>query len=71
MPLWLFPLGLLVGVALISLGSVVGYLLAMAWAFVLVPHVGNYIRTHSGGRADDPEHAFRDVDTHYWRTTLR
>jgi hypothetical protein len=70
--LCLFPLGLLVGIALVSLGSVIGSLLALAWTFVLVPHVGKYILTHSRGRSDGgDEDGFPDVTTHYWRTTLR
>jgi hypothetical protein len=64
--LCLFPLGLLLGIAFVSLNSIVGSLLALAWAFVLVPQVGKSILAHS--RADDGN---ADVTTHYWRTTLQ
>lgn len=69
---WLLPLGLLGSVVLLSLGNVFGYLLATAWGFVLFPHGANYIRTRSRRRGDGgDENGVHDVDTHYWRTTLR
>jgi hypothetical protein len=69
---WFFPVGLLGCVALVSLATVLGYLLAMAWGFVLFPHGANYILTLSRRRGDGgDENGINDVDTHYWRTTLR
>jgi hypothetical protein len=65
---WIFPLGLLGTVVLVSINPVAGGLLALAWGFVLVPHVGKYIHTHS--RGDDDTGGADDIDTHYWRTTL-
>ncbi len=64
---WLLPLGVVVSVALISLSSAVGYLLALAWAWVLFPYGAAYIRSHAripgtGGNGDP------DGDTDYWRT---
>ena len=64
--LCLFPLGLLLGIALVSLNSIVGLVLALAWAFVLVPHVGKAILAHWRDEAGDP-----GVTTHYWRITLQ
>jgi hypothetical protein len=69
--LWLFPLGLLGAVVLLSLNSVIGSVLSIAWGFVLVPHVGNYLLHHSHGRAHGSGGSgFSDVSTHYWRTAL-
>lgn len=65
---WIFPLGLLGTVVLVSISSVAGGLLALAWGFVLVPHAGKYIHTHSRGH--DATGAANDIETHYWRTTL-
>jgi hypothetical protein len=62
---WLFPVGLLVGIVLISLSSPVGYILAGAWAWVVFPHAASYLRAHSGGSRDADE----AVD--YWRTQVR
>lgn len=62
--LCLFPLGLLLGIAFVSLNSIVGSLLALAWAFVVVPHVGKAILAHSGDEDGNP-----DLTTHYWRIT--
>jgi hypothetical protein len=72
MAVWLFPLGLLGCVVLISFATVVGYLLALAWGFVLFPHGANYILTHSRSRRGGSDrNGIREVDTDYWRTTLR
>jgi hypothetical protein len=65
---WIFPLGLLGTVVLVSISPVAGGLLALVWGFVLVPHVAKYIHTHS--RAHGDTGGADDVDTHYWRTTL-
>ena len=69
MPLWLFPVGVLTAIALISLSNLTGYLLAMVWGWVLFPYGAAYIHSHprapGGGN-----HPFRDDDTHYWRTKL-
>ena len=64
--LCVFPLGVLLGVAFVSLNSVLGLLLALAWGFVLVPHFSKSILAHSHGEGDSA-----DVTTHYWRTTLQ
>lgn len=65
---WMFPLGLLGTVVLLSISSVAGGLLALAWGFVLVPHAARYIHTHARGHADTD--GVDDVETHYWRITL-
>ncbi len=71
MPLWLFPMGLLGTVVLVSLGSPWSYLLALVWGFVLVPHLGKSILERSRrGTADQDRNDFPDVSTHYWRITL-
>ena len=69
MPVWLFPLGLLGAVVLLTFATVYGYLLVIVWGLVLFPHGAAYVRRHS--RSRDGENPFDDVDTHYWRTTLR
>jgi hypothetical protein len=42
------------------------------WGFVVFPHAVGYIRRHSrapgGGGGDN---RFHDIETNYWRTTLR
>ncbi|HWE10299.1 MAG TPA: hypothetical protein VG325_13175 [Solirubrobacteraceae bacterium] len=57
---------------LVSLISVLGYSLALVWGFVVFPHAVGYIRRHSrapgGGGGDN---RFHDIETNYWRTTLR
>jgi hypothetical protein len=65
-------LGSLGTVALISLSSPIAFLLALAWGWVLVPHGVAYLRSRSRtpGHASD-ERGFNDVNTDYWRTTLR
>jgi hypothetical protein len=69
MPLWLFPLGLLGTVALVSLGSVSGYLLTALWGLVLFPHGAAWV----GRRLRDPngDNSFADEDVDYWRLTPR
>jgi hypothetical protein len=72
MPLWFFPVGLLGTVVLLSLATVASSLLAVVWGFVVFPLGAAYIRHHGrspGGRSD--ENGLHDVDTRYWRTTLR
>jgi hypothetical protein len=72
MPLWFFPVGLLGTVVLVSLATVAGVLLAVVWGFVAFPLGTAYIRHH--GRSPDGrsgENGLDDVDTRYWRTTLR
>jgi len=70
---WLLPVGLLGTVALISLSNGFGYLLAMAWGWLVFPYVAACIhsrsRTHRGRGSNG--NRSRDVDTHYWRTKYR
>jgi hypothetical protein len=69
MPLWLFPVGLLGGVALISLGSVSGPLLATLWGLVVFPHAtASVARRWRDRNCDD---GLRDEETDYWRITPR
>jgi hypothetical protein len=65
---WLFPVGLLGTVALISLSNVFGYLLAAAWGWLVFPSVALYIRSRSHTRRG--RNGFSDADAHYWRTRL-
>jgi hypothetical protein len=69
MPLWLFPVGLLGGVALISLGSVSGPLLATLWGLVVFPHSVAWFARRSRDRNGDDN--LRDEETDYWRFTPR
>lgn len=63
---WLFPVGLLVTVVLLSLlPGLPGSLLAVVWGWVLLPVVVIGIRSRGRGRAPD------EVDAPYWRTRLR
>ena len=58
---WLFPLGVLVTVALLSVSGVFAFALTVAWGWVLFPFGVRYIRslTRTPGDADD--------DHSYWR----
>jgi hypothetical protein len=70
MPVWLFALGVLGGLGLVSLSDLPGYLLAIAWGFVVFPYGAACIwrrRPSSDGGSRD-ENDSGDVDTHYWRT---
>ena len=68
---WLFPVGLLGTVSLISLSNVFGYLLAAAWGWLVFPSVALYNRSRSHTRRGTSNRiAFRDADAHYWRTRL-
>jgi hypothetical protein len=69
MPLWLFPVGLLGGVALVSLGSIPGYLLAALWGLVVFPHGSAWFARRWRGRNGDD--SLCDDDTDYWRFTPR
>jgi hypothetical protein len=69
---WLLPLGVLGTVALISLSSPLGYLLAGVWGWVLLPYGAAYIHSHArtpGARNDASPLSSEDID--YWRTKLR
>lgn len=68
MPLWLFALGALGGIMLISLSTLTGYLLALVWGFIVFPHGAAYLRRRARGPGDGSD-ALDGVDTHYWRTT--
>lgn len=69
---WLFPVGLLGTVALISLSNVAGYLLAAAWGWLVFPSIALYIRSHSHTRrGTSNRNAVPDADVNYWRTSLR
>jgi hypothetical protein len=65
---WLFPVGLLGAVVLVSVSNALGYLLAVVWGWIAFPYVVAYARAHSlpGGRGGDVD----DSDTQYWRTKL-
>jgi len=66
---WLFPVGLLGTVALISLSNVFGYLLAAVWGWLVFPCVALYIRSRSHPRRGTSNgNGFRDADADYWRT---
>jgi hypothetical protein len=62
----LFPVGLLGTVALITLSSTLGYLLAAAWGWLVFPWVTLYVSSH----ADNSNGNVRNEDTQYWRTRL-
>ena len=61
--LGLFPVGLVVAIVLVALNSLVGDLLALAWAFVVVPHV-TLLMIRRTAHGSDP---FVDIETNYWR----
>jgi hypothetical protein len=68
---WLLPVGLFGTVAVISLPSPFGLLLAGVWGWVAFPCVVVYIRSHSradGGRNNGD--GFREDEADYWRTKL-
>jgi hypothetical protein len=68
---WLFPLGVLTAIALISLSNLIGYLLAIVWGWVLFPYGAAYVRSHSRAPgASNHGIPFYDGDTDYWRTKL-
>jgi hypothetical protein len=69
--LWLLPLAVLGGIALVSLASLTGDLLAVAWGFVVFPHGARYVLTGPRGRGHQSGERCDDIDVHYWRTTLR
>jgi hypothetical protein len=69
---WLFPLGLVGTLTLISISNVFGYALAMVWGLVLFPHGAAYIHSHPrapGARNDASLLSEDDMD--YWRTKLQ
>ena len=61
---WVFPVGLLGSVALVSMSTLTGDLLTVGWGLAVFPCLAVYLRSRSrispGGD-----------DTDYWRTTLR
>lgn len=66
---WLFPLGLLGTVALISLANALGYLLVTAWGWLVFPFVAACIRSLSrASRPGSNGNGLRDDATDYWRT---
>jgi hypothetical protein len=65
--LWLFPSGLFGALVLLALNSLVGDVLALVWAFALVPHGAALMVRRSPGGSDH----FRDLETNYWRTGPR
>ena len=67
MSVWLFPLVVIGALVLLVLNSPVADLLALLWAFVLVPHIAATIVRRSPGGAD----RIRDLETNYWRTDRR
>ena len=66
---WLFPVGVFVAVALISVSSPLGYILALGWAWVVFPCGAGYIRSHAR-TPDGDGNGDADADTNYWRTRL-
>jgi hypothetical protein len=69
MALWLFPVGALGGVVLVSLGSISGYLLAALWGLVVFPHAAAWVARRF--RDPDSDDNFSDDDVDYWRFTPR
>jgi uncharacterized membrane protein len=68
---WLLPVGLLGTVALISLSNAFGYLLAVAWGWLVFPFLARYVRSRSHDRQGTiSRNGFPDEDAHYWRTRL-
>jgi hypothetical protein len=64
---WLFPLGALVTVVLVSLfPSLPGSLLAVVWGWVLLPAVVMYVRSRGRARSELDE-----IDAPYWRIRPR
>jgi hypothetical protein len=70
MPIWLFALGVLGGLLLLSLADPLGYGLAIAWGFVVFPQGAAYIWRQRRGLdvGSRDENGSGDIDTHYWRT---
>jgi hypothetical protein len=69
MHLWLFAVGILVALVLLSINSLVSDLAAFAWGFVVVPHGAVWLlrrrRIKAGVRKDPSE---LELQGPYWRT---
>jgi len=66
----LFPVGVLTTVALISVSSAFGYLLALVWGCVFLPHGVAYIRSLARvGRGERAQNGSNEDETRYWRMT--
>jgi len=63
---WLFPLWYFAGVALVTISTPLGLLVAMVSGWILFPLAAEQIR--AGSRA--AEGGNRDLRTDYWRITL-
>ncbi len=68
---WLFPIGLLGTVVLLSVSNSFGWVLAMAWGWLVLPYVAANVHSRSRiRRGGGNGNGFEDVDTNYWRTKL-
>ena len=65
--LGLLPVGLVAALVLLALNSLVGDLLALAWAFVLLPHGARLMIRRSAHGSD----LLGDMETNYWRSGSR
>ena len=65
--LWIFPLGIVVSLALLVQSSWITEVLAAIWAFALVPYVATILLRHSPGGRDQ----LQALETNYWRTDVR
>lgn len=68
---WMFPVGVLVAVALVSLSNVFAYIGVVVWGWVIFPHGAAYVRSHSLTSEGAPGSGDPDLDTHYWRTRIQ
>lgn len=64
MGFFLLPVGAVVALLLLAQNSLGGCVLALAWAFVVLPHGAQFL-IRRAARERDP---FGDVETNYWRT---
>jgi hypothetical protein len=67
MHLWLFAVGVLVALVILSLNSLVSDLAALAWGFVVVPHGALWLLRHrrtAAGTGEEPP----ELQSAYWRT---
>jgi hypothetical protein len=67
MHLWLFPVGVLVALVILSINSLVGDLAALAWGFVVVPHGAVRLLRHRRTAAEAGEDPL-ELQSAYWRT---
>jgi hypothetical protein len=65
--LWLFPVGVLVALLILSINSFAGDLAALAWGFVVAPHVAVWLVRHRRTAAVTVEDPL-ELQSAYWRT---